>query len=304
MFQAFQLQLPATSANLGSGFDVFGMSLNLHNSFRVSPAPEMQIRYRFHNCQGLDGIFEVHKNLVITTYVDWCKLTKQTPKSFLLEGDIAIPMESGLGSSSTAIVGGLAIAHQLHLGEIDKQRLGREAAVLEGHVDNVLPCIYGGFQGGYYNQFKYAKFSYTQIAPWLYCTLVKEPQSVNTAQSRKKLPEDYKREDVVQALSNVALTMQAFERQNYALLREIQADPLHEQYRQDAGFHTMRQKLIELGAFSLTLSGSGPSYMILHTKDSQQKILSFLRQKYKDKFPHLWCQTLHADNQGMVFKHL
>ena len=139
-----RLKIPATTANLGSGFDTLGMALNLYNIFTVKEIlPEGEYTSEIWG-EGVDLLKDPRKNMLVTSYISACEEWKVSPKGFAFESCNAVPLNRGLGSSSTAVVAGVMIADILSGTKHDEAELLRVMTKIEGHPDNVVPCFTGG----------------------------------------------------------------------------------------------------------------------------------------------------------------
>jgi homoserine kinase len=205
-------KVPATSANLGSGFDIFGLSLPLYNKYVAYINPELKKPTII--VRGLGkGIIETNEvNLVyqsIKTAAKYLKL-KINLKQIVLDLSYAIPLCGGLGSSSTAVVGGIILACKLGNKQITKDQLFNLASKLEGHPDNVAPCIYGGICSCFKdakNTFQYLPLNYKKnLKIVINCPINFQ---LKTAKARAILPQSYSRADLVHSIERVTLFINA-----------------------------------------------------------------------------------------------
>ncbi|MFP4235284.1 MAG: homoserine kinase [Nitriliruptoraceae bacterium] len=135
------VQVPATSANLGAGFDAFGLALDRHLAVRSVPASAQPERVRV-----LDGtaVPQGDDNLVWRAFVAFCEHRGVAVPDVRLQARTAIPLERGLGSSSAAIVAGLTLARELTAERVGDLEVVEVATAIEGHPDNVAPAVLGG----------------------------------------------------------------------------------------------------------------------------------------------------------------
>lgn len=138
------VQVPATSANLGPGFDAFGLALGLHLTVRTLPREEQRERVRTRGCSGSEELATDDDNLTWRAFVAFCDQYEVGVPDVAMLAHSAVPLERGLGSSSAAIVAGLALARALTGVVIGDRDLVRLASDLEGHPDNVAPALLGG----------------------------------------------------------------------------------------------------------------------------------------------------------------
>ncbi len=137
------VSVPATSANLGPGYDVLGLALDIRLSAAARPAPAWNILIRG---EGAGRLPANGDNLMARAYGRLCERRGWPLGPLEIEVDNPIPIGRGLGSSAAAIVTGMALAQLLHQGSLDRQELFQEAAAMEGHPDNVAPAVFGGLQ--------------------------------------------------------------------------------------------------------------------------------------------------------------
>ena len=139
-----RLKVPATTANLGSGFDTLGMALSLYNIFTVKEIlPDGEYTCEISG-EGVDELKEARKNMLVTSYIKACNEWNLPVQGFAFESCNAVPLNRGLGSSSTAVVAGVVIANVLNGSKFPESELLRVMTKIEGHPDNVVPCYIGG----------------------------------------------------------------------------------------------------------------------------------------------------------------
>jgi homoserine kinase len=255
------LRLPATSANLGPGFDALALALTLYLEVDATSAAEYSIQASGRNadvCAALD------RNLLLHTY----KLTLQqygaqeTPLA--LEVRNGIPLGMGCGSSAATRLAGVALAS--HFGQLGwiRDRILTEASRLEGHPDNTAACWLGGLTVACWRGQDVEAVSLAPQVPWQ--ALVVIPQMpLATTLSRKVVPNTFSRADAVANLQRVALLTAAFATGRGELLATATEDKMHQPYR--AEVCPLLKKLLPLsgrdGILSVTLSGAGPSVLLL-----------------------------------------
>jgi homoserine kinase len=259
-----RLSLPATSANLGPGFDALGLALSMRLTI------EAQVAGSFHlEATGRDAAQcgELEHNLILDTYRE--VLTRSgaaiVPLHLKLHNDI--PLGMGCGSSAAALLAGVTLAD--HFGGL---RLGdagivAEASRLEGHPDNVAACWYGGFtvsaQDG--EEISVATFGADPDAAggWEMLLAV-QPVSLATRQARALLPESYSKADTIFNVQRASLLVAAFAQGRLDLLRTAMQDRMHQPYRAEAC--PLLKKLLPLAnepeIAGVALSGAGPSVLV------------------------------------------
>jgi homoserine kinase len=292
-----QVRVPATTANLGCGFDILGLALQLYNSFTLTLTSEPGERVDLP--AGID-LPTNNDNLVCQAA---CRLFERvgfTPTGFQLSLHIDVPLARGLGSSSSAIVGGLVAANHLTGATLDRDTLLDMAVALEGHPDNVTPALVGGLTLSYTAgmQHRYLQLPFPQELT----VIVAIPDfELSTAYARSVLPAQVSRADAVFNCSRTALFVYAMHNRRYDLLATAMDDRLHQPYRASLvpGMSEALRAAYAAGALGVALSGAGPTLVAL-TRGSKDAVATALQ----DAFRHhgVACQTrrLHADTAGAV----
>ena len=263
----FRVKIPATSANLGPGFDCLGLALQLYNSIIVEPSRPFKISL---TGSYQDGIPADESNLVWRTMCHFWKLIHYPIPSVALTFENNIPPSRGLGSSSAAIVGGLVAANALAGSPYSKYKLLQIANALEGHPDNVTPALYGGVtlsiptEGGMIPRV-------LSQTPNFKAVVVIPNTLLNTAKARGILPPDVSRKDAVFNISHAGLLIEAFIREEYSLLKEGMRDLLHQNQRAVLipGMLETLEAAFQAGAYGAALSGSGPTLIALIPENSK-----------------------------------
>jgi homoserine kinase len=276
--QTATVQVPATTANLGVGFDTFGLALNLYNTFTFKKETLFSFQTSSHSPIELPTIppqTDCPSNLIFDTFRLFYKTINQPLTPISVEATVNIPLGRGLGSSATAVVAALVGANQLEGNPLSTQALLELAIAIEGHPDNVAPALLGGFQlcdAQTALQLDWCK-------TWQFLALIPTFQT-ETEAARKTLPETYPRSTVVQALRNSAMFIEAVRTQNPALLKTIfERDSIHEPYRGQAiaHFDSIRKAVSHHPAvLGTVISGSGPTVLICYEDSAQAEILELV----------------------------
>lgn len=252
--------VPATTANLGPGFDCLGMALELHNVFTVEPSNHSAIIVRG---QGEDKLPHGARNLVFRAMAQvYGEMGKVMPP-LLVTCQNEVPLRRGLGSSATAVVGGLVAANELLERPLSKDRLLELATALEGHPDNVVAAIFGGCQvvaqnGGLVHVS-------VPLPSGLQAVLFVPDFEMPTRHSRTILPRRVNRADAVYNLGRVGLLVTALTTNQLEYLRVATEDRLHQPVRQTLfpAMGLLFQAALNAGALGAFLSGSGSTILAL-----------------------------------------
>lgn len=264
-----KILVPATTANLGSGFDILGASLNLYNILTFEETDETSIKI----INNLNDELKLEaKNNLIYRSIDYFFKTidKKTPE-VKIEIEINIPFSRGLGSSSSAIVGGLFIANKLSGANLSKSDLVTMATAIEGHPDNVSPCILGGMVLSLTQD----KKVFTQNIPLkneLSFVVAIPNFKLSTEDARKVIPKQIDFSDAVFNSGRLAFLIQALNSNNFDFLNIAMQDKLHEQYRAKLikGFYAVKVSAIKAGALASVLSGAGPTILALCSTNQKE----------------------------------
>jgi homoserine kinase len=268
--QPMQVQIPATSANLGPGFDCLGLALNMHDRYiaQVMDEPGVDIDV---TGEGADAVPTNDKNLVIKAMYKGFDFLGGRPRGISLRQLNVIPHGRGLGSSAAAIVGGLALARALILGgneRMSQEELLNIANQMEGHPDNVAAAIYGGANVAWQESQRntiVAQSLNIQVDPRIGVLAFVPSTEFSTSKARKMLPDSIPHQDAVRNSINTAVLVQALQHRPDLLLAATE-DYLHQSYRKDGMPHSfaLMTKLRKAGVAAF-ISGAGPTVLVLHT---------------------------------------
>ena len=262
-FKSVRVRVPASTSNLGPGFDVWGAALSLHNEFGVRVVDNPKDAGFVIKGMGKDLVPKDESNVIwqmMERVFKERKCKDLSLKNLKITIDGKIPLGSGLGSSASAIAGGLALGYLLSGGKLDKESLAQTAADIEGHPDNAFPVIFGGLCFCYKNSDgKY--FLIRPPSPKLKLIVINPAFQVSTDLARKTLPKKYSIDDIVFNLSRASLLGAAFMGKHYDLLRAAVEDKIHQPFRAKNIPHTFEifDAAYEAGAIAAFISGSGPS---------------------------------------------
>ena len=263
MAESATVRVPATSANLGPGFDCLGVAVGLYLEVTATLSNENRLIY-----QGEGHVSDTPDNLIHQGFRAVYAALGGTAPCVKLEAHNPIPLARGLGSSSAALVAGAALADAL-----TSERLGRDGvfqltAEIEGHPDNVAPAIYGGFTVSARANERYLCQTLPLPKDWRFTFAVPDFELL-TSEARAALPTNYARADAIYTSSRTALWTAAVALDKPELLRVASQDVLHEPYREPLipGLAACRKRLLEVGASAAFLSGAGPTLAAISLND-------------------------------------
>ena len=265
----FEVRVPATSANIGPGFDAVGLALSLYSYFRVE-ATDISFDNNIEDIEfifeGVDDEFANKDNLVFQSYLFAAKEinAKRVPKKLRVKSKNDIPISRGLGSSATCVLTGVLIALEVEKSIYDKKRLLDISNKYEGHPDNVAPAIYGGMRASIQKNSQVYSLPVKLFNDLHFCTLVPNYR-FSTEVARSVLPEKVSLKDAVFNIANMAFLVSAFENREYDFLKFALDDKLHQPYRIPQMQGLSRVFEVAKAAKGVYLSGAGPTVMIIDT---------------------------------------
>ncbi|TGM48032.1 homoserine kinase [Leptospira biflexa] len=274
------IKVPGTSANLGPGFDLMGLALDIHNEFEFQFSKEItETKTELKNGKSLP--FTKKEDLVEQSYLSYFSkfAPKLSPPPYHCKMTLALPLKGGLGSSASAIVAGLSLAKEVHK-RMDGTSVPTEAmftqflAEFEGHPDNTLPAYLGGFVFAYSTFGEKLRY-FRKKFPSSVAIFVLTPEFfVSTEESRKSLPKQYVTSDVIFNLSRIGAWMHFLDKRRFGDLLVGLEDKMHTPYRipNTSPLFPLADTLKQDG-IGYCLSGSGPSLLIfLERKSLKSKL--------------------------------
>ncbi len=290
------VRVPATSANMAAGFDCLGVAVSLYFTIWLEEAETDQVYVKDREYKGSGG-----NNLILQAVRKVYDACGKPSPGFLLVQESCIPTTRGLGSSSACIVAGMVAANALLGAPLSKEQLLDLAAQMEGHPDNVMPALYGGFCVGVFEN-GHVSCVHTPVKKRLRFAAFIPKNHLKTSASRGVLPQEIAFSDGVFNLSHASLMTATMLTGRYDLLATATQDKLHQPYR----FPLIRgaEQVIDIakesGALAVYLSGAGSTLMALvpdGADDFFQRAKDGLRKQELFGFR---LRMLRADNRGAV----
>ncbi len=286
------ISVPATSANLGPGFDTLGLAVDLRNEIIIKPSKFFSLATHGEGASNT----KIKKNtLFLTIFNEHYKKLGGTEENFRFEFYNKIPISRGLGSSSAVIVSALTAAYAMAKVPHSKRDILNHALVYESHPDNITPAVMGGFNVACVEGGKvYSKKR--KMPEYLKAVVVIPDRTISTDKSRTILPKSYKKEEAVYSLSHASYLTALFLTESWDLLRIASKDKLHQSRRMKMmpELFDVQKVALKYGALMSTLSGSGSTFFSLcYDKDAQD-----IAHALENKFSHYRVMILDLDNNG------
>lgn len=288
-----KIKVPASTANMGPGFDVLALSFKLYNDFIFEDSNELIINTpnkRYNNSN----------NLVYRTLVQVLNEKGIDAPTLKLTMTNEIPISRGLGSSATCILAGVIAANHFLDKKMTTEEIYLKAVEIEGHCDNISSQFFGGLtlsmrEG---DRIFYRKAT---IPSGMICTALIPDFTLSTKKARAVLPASVSMTDATYNLSHALLLVDSLKNGNFKDLKYFLKDKLHEPYRSKLipDFHEIIEYAYSLGAYGAFLSGAGPTIMIFRKEEDGQFVnkikpfLNGLQQKWKPV-------DLTIDNEGTI----
>lgn len=308
------VRVPATSANLGSGFDTAGIALDYADSLVFTLDESQDVRVIIHG-EGENTLPRDENNLVVKAFRKACEIFGLPNLKFTLEAHNQIPQARGMGSSASAIVAGVAAAWSFaHEGNIDREAIFEISAAIEGHPDNVAPAVFGGLTMSWKDSQEFHTVQY-KVSKDISVSIFVPDFKLSTEKARQALPEKVPYGDAIFNVSRAAMLPVAFGELNSEscdavksnlsrneLLFEATQDTLHQPYRanlmQDSW--DLVKSLRDAG-FAAAISGAGSCVAVFYAGNSA------LANEQIDKIAEPWLsldgwQVLHmsVDSSGVA----
>ncbi|MDD3519626.1 MAG: homoserine kinase [Actinomycetota bacterium] len=294
----------ATAANLGPGYDCAGMALGLYNEHEVYENPENK------DCVFIEGndkhrIATDGNNLICAairkTYeIKTGKKFKDLKKNFKIICRIGVPVERGLGSSSTAVVAGLLIADKVFGFKLSQKELLNIGLEIEPHPDNLAPCISGGLVICYRNRKNEVDFKKIKTSNSFKILLVIPDYKVNTNEARKLIPDSFPKEDVIANISNFALLINSFVSGDFKNAADFINDRLHQPYRRSVYPVSMAivEELNNKIGLPSAIGGSGPTVFSIIPDNKVQDAAEYVEETLKVKYPDFDYKFTSISDKG------
>ncbi len=291
--------VPATTANLGVGFDCLGAALTMYNEFNFTSLDREEDLIITVIGDEADKVSRDKSNLVYQSFLKVYEKIERTPPSVKIDIKLGVPFARGLGSSATAIVGGLMGANELAGKPLSEVEIRDMAIAIEGHPDNVVPAYLGN-----------CRLSIGEPGNWQICEIpwhsgvipvVAIPNfELSTDEARKVLPTSISRSDAIFNISRMGLLLRGLATNNGEWLAAALEDKLHQPYRKQLiiGYDEVKNAAIAAGAWGMVISGAGATLLALTNQENQANVVAAMELAWQKKGVKTLVKALTLDTQG------
>ena len=286
------INAPATSANLGPGFDSLGLALDLNNQVKITKSKFISVSIKG---EGANKVRVKTNNQFVSIFYNFYTKLMGKRDSFRFEFTNNIPFSRGLGSSSAVIVSAIASAYYMSKIELSKSSILNKALFYEPHPDNIAPAVYGGFVSSLIYDSKVISQK-KDIPEYLRAVMVIPNKAMSTNHSRTQLPRNLPLKKAVYNISHATVLASAFFNEDWKSLRYASKDMIHENIRMNnlKELFKVREVALENGALMSTLSGSGSSFFNLTYEEDAKHLQRVLLKK----FPKFRVEIYKFNNIG------
>jgi homoserine kinase len=303
------VKVPATTANIGPGFDCLGMALPLFNTITIEetvlPGTGVEINVMSDNDSidqlSLDNVPTDENSIVYKAVELLYNSIGQTPSELKITIQSNIPVARGLGSSSSVIVGALVAANELLGRPADEVALLTIASEIEGHPDNITPAIVGGLVISSQEDDGSVIYSRLQWPDEWKITVCVPDFELSTEIARSVLPSEVPMKDAIFNAKRMAFFVDAVNRKDSNLMKLALQDRLHQPYRMKLvpGLDSIMDNLKHFdNVLGVVLSGAGSSILVISEKNNVDKIHDVVRETWANQNIKCTIKTLSVENKG------
>lgn len=291
-----KIRVPATSANLGPGFDCLGVALNLYNTFTFE---EIDKGIEFIGCNEK---FKNKDNLVYTSMQKCFDKVGYKSKGIRINMQCDIPVSRGLGSSAACILAGIMAANEIATGGLSLEEILEIATGIEGHPDNLAPALYGGIAVSIKDEQQIYVQQIKSNINFKFCALIPD-FTLSTEKARSVLPKQISYEDALFNIGRTALLVASLSNGNIDMIRTGCEDKLHQSYRGKLinNYDDISRKCTELNSKGVFLSGAGPTIMNIINEENEEFAVEMIN--YLSVFKDKWTiKQLDIDYKGAIIE--
>lgn len=294
------ISVPATTANIGPGFDCLGAALTLYNQFQFTRQADSDTELTI----TVDGA-EAQRvscdktNLLYQAFAHLYQHIGQPVPQITIDIKLGVPLARGLGSSATAIIGGLMGANEFANQPLSTSGIMELGIAIEGHPDNVVPALLGNCQLsiGEPENWEICQIPWhTDIVP-----IVAIPDfELSTEEAREVLPTTLTRADTIFNIAHFGLLLRALETGNKTWLSRAMVDKVHQPYRQGLieGYEFVKELAMDAGAYGMVISGAGPTLLALTGPENVQAVEKAMKTAWNQRGITAEVRSLHIDTHG------
>lgn len=289
------MTVPATTANIGPGFDCLGAALSLYNRFHFTRFTPLSDSAPFQiTVEGAEAsrVNTGATNLAYRAYLKCFERMGRAAPPVHIKISLGVPLSRGLGSSSTAIVGGIVGANALADSPLDKATLAALANELEGHPDNVVPALLGGA--------RLAAMANGRLQicdlPWhesVVPVVIIPEFELSTVDARRVLPGQYSRADAIFNAAHIGLLLRGLASGNGDWIAGGMSDRIHQPYRKKLipSYDEVRRAAMQAGAWGMVISGAGPTLLALAPQGTAESVRAAMEDGWRS---HSFAATAHC----------
>lgn len=291
------IKVPASTSNLGPGFDTLGLALNRYLKISAVVSSSLSITVEGN---GKEHIATDESNLVYQAMKFTADKIGKHLAPVLLHLHNEIPAYGGLGGSGAAIAGGVFLADTLLQAGLTRDEMLNIAVEIEGHPDNVSAALFGGLTINSFDRTGKVHCRSVKIQQPLSIITCSPHFQVQTKEARKILPQNVPLKDAVTNIENTASLVAALMCGDFEALRFVTADRLHEQYRSKLipGYDEVNQAALSTGALSVNISGAGPT-MFAFAVSNEQTIAAAMMEAFNFKNQKATAEIMQIENNGV-----
>ena len=298
MSNSIVVTTPATTANLGAGFDCLGMALTLENKFEFIASQKEKTTFSV--ISDSDTPIELpDDNLLHQSYLHFYKSLNIPAPTVHVNITVNVPLARGLGSSATAIVAGLLGANHFSEQKLSSTELLNMAIEIEGHPDNVVPAMLGN-----------CILAVGETGNWHFVPIACNPDikfivaipdfELSTEEARSVLPKSLTYSDAVYNISHLSLLIKGLETGNPDWLKEALKDKLHQPYRKSLikGYDRLYDNVLNAGGYGMVISGAGPTLLALANTEAESAVIKSMKETWQSMGVNPIVKSLDIQTQG------
>lgn len=293
-----EVRVPATSANMGPGFDCLGVALNMFNTFYIE---EIEGGLEILGCEDE---YKNENNLVYKSMERFFNRVGYRPKGIRIRIEGEIPKSRGLGSSAACILGGVLAANEISGGKLNRKEILELATEIEGHPDNISPALYGGMQVSIVEGSRVYNERIELPIGIKFCAIIPD-FTLSTSEARGVLPKNIPYRDAAFNVGRASLLIAALLKGNFDLLKAACMDKMHENYRGSLikNYNEIISASSYLNPSGVFLSGAGPTIMNIVREDDNEFMndMEYFLSTLKDKWT---IKELKPNSNGAIVRRI